>query len=622
MIRRISLPVAAALATLTMAAPAHAGIQAAVFAGKVPCAAQDGVRFCQGDSAHLVPSFDGTTIDVNVTLPQAPAQGPDGGYPVIGMFHGWGGSKLSFDQTKAWAKRGYVVFTMSDRGWAGSCGGAASSVLTRATPGCEHGYNHLMDTRYEVRDAQHLLSILADEGVVDGQRVGVTGASYGGGLSMALAALKDRVMLPDGSLAPWTSPGGRKMRIAAAVPVIPWTDLAYSLVPNGRTLDYVVDNPYGATPGVMKASFVTGLYATGLASSNYALPRQDPDADLTTWYTALLGGDPYAQNPLILDALDELTTHHSSYSIDHSETPAPLLIANGWTDDLFPADEAIRFYNRTRAEHPKAKVSLMFFDFGHQRGQNKATDTALLAARTRDWFDRYLKDDESVEPLKGVETLTTTCPMTAKSGGPFYAKTWADMGAGEVRLGGAAQQAVASVGDPRAGQAFDPIAGGGACATADATDFPGSANYRLTLGTGRAFTLMGSPTIVAKLTSPGPVSQLAARLLDVGPDGKETLVARGLYRPDMTTTATQQVFQLHPSGWRFERGHTVKLELLTADTPYSRPSNAGLPVLVSDLELRLPTLEKPDGNLIKPPSAKVLPAGARLVADYRSSHKR
>jgi hypothetical protein len=438
---------------------------------------------------------------------------------------------------------------------------------------------------------------------------------------MALAALKDRVMLPDGSLTEWRSPGGRKMRIAAAVPVIPWTDLAYSLVPNGRNLDYVVDNPYGSTPGIMKASFVTGLYATGLTASNYALPLQDPDADLTTWYTAILGGDPYAQNPIVLDALDELTTHHSSYYIDHSQAPAPLLIANGWTDDLFPADEAIRFYNRTRAEHREAKVSLMFFDFGHQRGQNKAKDTALLAARTRDWFDHYLMGDESVEPLRGVETLTTTCPKTADSGGPFHAKTWAEMGAGEVRFGGAAQQAVAGVGDPRAGQAFDPIAGGGACATADGADFPGSANYRLTLGAGQAFTLMGSPTIVAKLTSPGPVSQLAARLLDVGPDGKATLVARGLYRPDMSTAAAQQVFQLHPNGWRFEPGHTVKLELLTADTPYSRPSNAGLPVLASDLELRLPTVEDPDGSLIKVPSAKVLPAGASLVADYRDSRR-
>ncbi len=34
------------------------------------------------------------------------------------------------------------------------------------------------------------------------------------------------------------------MQIAAAAPNIPWTDLAYSLAPNGSTLDYVADAPY------------------------------------------------------------------------------------------------------------------------------------------------------------------------------------------------------------------------------------------------------------------------------------------------------------------------------------------------------------------------------------------
>ena len=63
---------------------------------------------------------------------------------------------------------------------------------------------------------------------------------------MALAALKDRKMIQagDGTLVPWVSAGGKQMRIAAAQPDIPWTDLAYSLQPNGHTLDYVADSPY------------------------------------------------------------------------------------------------------------------------------------------------------------------------------------------------------------------------------------------------------------------------------------------------------------------------------------------------------------------------------------------
>ena len=79
---------------------------------------------------------------------------------------------------------------------------------------------------------------------------------------MALAALKNRKMVQagDGTLVPWVSDGGKQMRIAAAQPDIPWTDLAYSLQPNGHTLDYVADAPYlqRGRIGVMKQSFVSG----------------------------------------------------------------------------------------------------------------------------------------------------------------------------------------------------------------------------------------------------------------------------------------------------------------------------------------------------------------------------
>ena len=102
----------------------------------------------------------------------------------------------------------------------------------------------------------------------------------------------------------------------------------------------------------MKQSFVAGLYATGQATSNYAPPGTDPDADLVHLVLAINAGEPYDANPLSQDIVDEITTHHSSYYIDDSTAPAPMLISNGWTDDLFPADEAIRFYNRTRTRIP------------------------------------------------------------------------------------------------------------------------------------------------------------------------------------------------------------------------------------------------------------------------------
>ena len=191
-----------------------------------------------------------------------------------------------------WTDQGYAAFSMTDRGFSGSCGNLASR--TADPTGCAAGYIRLLDTRYEVRDAQLFAGMLVDEDLVDPTKIGATGGSYGGGMSMSLAALKDRVMMPDGSLIPWKSPDGTDMQIAAAAPEIPWTDLAYSLVPNGRTLDYVKDAPYGAPFGVHEALLRRRRCTpSDTRSAYYATPGTDPDADVTTWFARLNAGEPY-----------------------------------------------------------------------------------------------------------------------------------------------------------------------------------------------------------------------------------------------------------------------------------------------------------------------------------------
>jgi fermentation-respiration switch protein FrsA (DUF1100 family) len=612
---------------------------ATLYGGDIACVEQPAkgdVRLCGGETT----TWDGATqIDVNVVLPPQPSSGDGGPYPLIGVFHGWGGSKIGLEDERVqdWAQRGYAVFSISDRGWGDSCGGQDPDRLLEPTA-CAAGYNHLLDTRYEVRDAQYLISVLADEGVAIPDKIGATGVSYGGGMSMALAALRNRTMLPDGSLVPWKSPGGTPMEMAAAVPQWPWSDLAYSLMPNGSTLDYRADNPYrgpgGDAPiGVEKSSYVAGLYGLGLASSNYAPPGSDPGADLTGWYTLINAGEPYDSNPLASSIVEEITAHHSSYYIDHSQPPAPLLIQSGWNDDLFPVDEAVRFYNRTRAQYPGDPISLFPMDDGHARSQNKEADEALFLQRLNAWFDHYLKGDGAV-PSSSAEALTTTCPAESASEGPYKAGDWLSLSPGEIRFGNAAGQTVVpGAGDPSIGATFDPIAGKDPCATASGDDQAGTANYRLAVPA-PGFTLLGSPTVLADLATTGTDSELAARLLDVLPDGKERLVARGLLRPG--NGGDDVVFQLHPQGYRFAGGDTVKLELLPADAPYSRPSNLQAPITVTDLELRLPVLEQPGelGGLVQTPAAPgrtVAPQGGggnasigaaglagRLLADNRA----
>ncbi len=605
---RAALAAVLSFALLVVAAPSAGAAVTKAFDDALDCSVEaDGTRLCAG----VVSSFDGAPIDVNLRLPAAPLAGIDGDYPLVMEFHGWGGSKLG--GYKSWTDDGYAYFSVSDRGWGNSCGGMDPK---RLQPVCANGYNHLMDTRYEVRDVQELVGRLVDDGLVNPQKIATFGSSYGGGLSMSLAALKNRKMLVDDSLVPWTSPNGTPISITAAAPDIPWSDLAYSLMPNGRTLDYVADAPYDAGPiGIMKQTFVSGLYGTGLATSNYAPPGTDPDADLVNWYSLITAGEPYDSNPLAADIVDEIVAHHSSYYIDNSVTPPPMLISNGWTDDLFPVDEAVRFYNHAKAVNPGVTISMFFSDHGHQRGQNKAADQALLRQRVHSWFDYYLRGLGG-EPQQGVETLTTTCGTP--SGGPYTAPSWRALAPGEIRFDDAAAKLITpAAGDPAVGRAYDPISGGGACATASGADQPGLASYRFDPAPAGGYTLMGSPTIVADVLSPGPHSQLAARLVDVDPvSGDGTLVARGLYRVDTGSEAKRIVFQLHPNGYHFAAGHIPKLELMPDDAPYSRKTNGQAPVTVSKLELRLPVREQPGTSGAEEPAAKVLPAGYELAPDY------
>ena len=136
--------------------------------------------------------------------------------------------------------------------------------------------------------------------------------------------------------------------------------------------------------------------------------------------------------------------------------------------------------------------------------------------------------------------------------------------------------------------------------------------------------MLGSATVIADFTLPGDTSQVAARLLDVAPDGQETLVARGLWRP-ATGGPTRQVFQLHPNGWTFAEGHVPKLELLPKDSDpgltggYGRASDDQQPVdRVGPRAAAAGASRSPAAHtgLVKAPAPRVLPEGYELAADF------
>ena len=84
---------------------------------------------------------------------------------------------------------------------------------------------------------------------------------------MELAFLRDKVRKPDGTLMPWRSPEGKPMRIAAAYPRWPWSDLVDALLPNGRFLDTQVAPRFKQSlnpVGIPIQSYISGLFAARL----------------------------------------------------------------------------------------------------------------------------------------------------------------------------------------------------------------------------------------------------------------------------------------------------------------------------------------------------------------------
>jgi predicted acyl esterase len=590
---------------LAIVTPARAATVTAVFDGRIPCVAADGVQSCIGDLTSRVETFDGVPLDVNVILPPASMEGP---FPLVVDLHGWSLGKSTSPQYTAWAKAGWVVLSYTARGFHYSCGNEDARVpdasLSNPTVCGERGWIRLSDARYEAHDTQHLAGLLADEGLVIPTKVAVTGASYGGGQSMILAALKNRVMQPDGTLVPWKSPNGLDMTIAAAAPLIPWSDLAYSLTPNGRTLDWHTDNPYGLRGGVQKKSWNAALYSVGFSTGFYSTPGTDFASDIQSWNARIDAGEPYDGDPTLQAILTEITSHHSAYYVDDSVPPAPLFIYNAWTDDLFPVDEALRFQRKTVAKYPSAEIAVRFADdFGHSRAALGFTGTAVLD-RVTAFLARHLNGTGDAFPP--FETYTQAC-NGATVEGPFTAADWASLHPGEVRFKSKrTQRFTEAAGSAANAHATDPLNTIGPCRTVPADDDPVAATYRLPAATGDGYTLLGSPTIVADLAVTGSNAQIVARLWDVASDGMQTLVAHTVYRP-RTDNRGPQVFQLHPNAWRFAAGHVPKLELLGQSDGYVRPSNGVFAVTVSTLELRLPVHEPPGGKTIVAPAAAVEP---------------
>src|SRR6202035_1552164 len=166
------------------------------------------------------------------------------------------------------------------------------------------------------------------------------------------------------------------------------------------------------------------------------------------WLAALDAGEPYDTSH-DESILTQVARYHSPYYLldgaygTAKEAPSPLLLINGFTDDLFPVDEALRYYNLERSLYPTDPIALIAADAGHMRGSNKPADLAYLEPRVGAFLDHYLGVRSPSPPL-GVAALTPTCPKSAPSGGPYWASSWAGIHPGEVDYSSPAAQTITS----------------------------------------------------------------------------------------------------------------------------------------------------------------------------------
>jgi hypothetical protein len=257
---------------------------------------------------------------------------------------------------------------------------------------------------------------------------------------------------------------------------------------------------------------------------------------------------------------------------------------------------------------------------GSPDGPYPAADRAALAAAENAWLDYYVKGvgSEPADARGGVDILTSKCPVSG-AGTRFHAASWALLAPGEIRIDGTTAQTIVAPGTAPS----NAFTGGDVCTTTASADNASAATYKVPAATS-AYTLAGSPTIVATLDVKGANDMVAARLYDV--DGAtQRLIARGVQRPvGVGAGPTQQVFQLHPQAWTVQPGHVLKLELLAQDSQYLRTSGPAAPqqaVTVSGLQLRLPVVDAPgrdlgNGVTVATPAAKIVPPGDKLARDY------
>ena len=446
----------------------------------------------------------------------------------------------------------------------------------------------------------------------------------------------------------WRSPGGREMGLVAATPRYGWTDLAYSLVPNGAHLERRAPATDGSTTsspvGFPKRSIVTALFGSGSTGVPPGSPHTTFTPELATAFLCLQSPLPIESNPqcagVRTQILPSFITDRSAYYqnaffeglANGSVKPVPVYAAGTLTDPLFPGREHRRMIARLKAAVPSYPVKEYYGDYQHfvqnkrkewsdlcgadhhvcaladYTGGDLNTDPPSLARGgvnddLSDFVDHYAKP--GANPAQGAPSLDVTaslqiCPSNesdryplAEPGERFTASTFEAIAPNTLTVVEEGEQRTTSKAAPNPHSVLaDPVGNlatnGGRCPSGQGPAGPGVASYESPeLASG--YTMVGPTRVRVPYEASGGELQLNARLYDVSPDGAATMVDRGF----RTLTASRGTAELDllGNGWRFERSHRIRVELAQDDDPYVKASTIPSSMTLAGVTLSIPVRE-------------------------------
>jgi cephalosporin-C deacetylase len=130
--------------------------------------------------------WNGAEIVGTFILPQG-----SGPFPAVAISHGYGSRRPAIFELLAWTQQGYAVLAIDVRGQSGesseSMGYPGGHVVGYLTMGISSPASYYYRGAYI--DTLRAVQVLAAQPAVDHSRIAITGASQGGGLTLAAAAL-------------------------------------------------------------------------------------------------------------------------------------------------------------------------------------------------------------------------------------------------------------------------------------------------------------------------------------------------------------------------------------------------------------------------------------------------